>query len=93
MLSRLLLLATLAGALAACGKQGELQRPPPLFGEPRVVTPEDRERGSPDETSARENEREDARSGIPSPDEEARPTAPGATPRPAAPVNVPPTAG
>jgi predicted small lipoprotein YifL len=92
MLSRILLLAAVGATLAACGKQGELQRPPPLFGEARVVTPEDRARGAPDETSTQENQAEDARSAVPSPNEDVRPTTPGVTPAPAAPVNIPPKA-
>ena len=41
--SRALALAgvALAAALAGCGKTGELQRPPPLFGRAKATTPED----------------------------------------------------
>ena len=92
MLSRFLLLAAAALALAACGKQGDLQRPAPLFGEARAVFPSDLERGAPDEASTEENEREDQRSSTPSPNEETRPRDPNVPIQPAAPVNVPPTA-
>ena len=92
MLFRLSLAALAVVALAGCGKQGDLQRPARLFGEARVVLPSDRERGAPDETSTRENQREDARSPIPAPNEETRPLERGVAPTPAAPVNVPPTA-
>jgi hypothetical protein len=88
-----LLLAATALVLVGCGKQGDLQRPAPLFGEPRAVFPSDLERGAPDEASTEENEREDRRSSTPSPNEETRPRDPSVPLRPAAPVNVPPTAG
>lgn len=91
MLSRFLLIAAAAAALAACGKQGELQRPGPVFGQSRAVFPSDLQRGSPDETSPRENEQEDRAAGAPSPGEELRPRDPGVPIQPAAPVNVPPT--
>ncbi len=91
MSARLLLLAGVAVVLAACGKQGELQRPGPLFGQARPVFPSDVGRGSPDETSPAENEQEDREAGLPSPDEETRPRDPSIPAQRAAPVNIPPT--
>ena len=91
MSARLFLLAMAALALAACGKQGELQRPGPLFGQARPVFPSDLQRGSPDETSPAENEQEDREAGLPSPNEDTRPRDADVPVQPAAPVNIPPT--
>jgi predicted small lipoprotein YifL len=91
MLSRLFLLAAVAAALAGCGKQGDLQRPGPLFGQPRAVLPSDLERGAPDETSEAENQDEDDQNPIPNQGEQTRPRDPNNPPSPAAPVNIPPT--
>jgi predicted small lipoprotein YifL len=92
MLSRLLLLAAAAAALAACGKQGELQRPPPLFGQPRAVLPADLQPGAANEATGAEESDEDEQNPIPAPNERTRPIDPRNPPSPAAPVNVPPTA-
>ena len=89
--ARLVLLVVAASALAACGKQGDLQRPGPLLGQARPVFQSDLERGSPDETSTAENEREDREAGLPTPDEDVRPRDADVEVQPAAPVNIPPT--
>jgi hypothetical protein len=91
MLSRLLILAAFAAALTGCGKQGDLQRPGPLFGQPRAVLPSDLRQGMPDETSEAENQQEDRENTIPDADEQTRPRDPNNPPAPAAPVNIPPT--
>lgn len=75
-------------ALSACGKQGELQRPPPLFGEAaRAEYDAARERGdadAPDETSRREAQDEDATRPVPDPTEPLEPgNRPGSRPAPA----------
>ena len=88
---RLILLALLGAALAGCGKQGDLQRPEPLFGQPRAVLPDDLERGAADETSQAENQDEDDESAIPDADDQTRPRNPQNPPSSAAPVNIPPT--
>ena len=92
MSARLVLLVIAAAALTACGKQGDLQRPDPLFGQARPVFQSDLERGSPDETSTAENEQEDREAGLPSPNEDTRPRDADVEVQPAAPVNIPPTA-
>jgi len=45
-------LAVLAGALAGCGKTGELQRPPPLFGKAVGPAAEAPQAGRPDPSRA-----------------------------------------
>jgi hypothetical protein len=65
---RLVLFAAALLGLAACGRQGDLERPAPLFGErARAEYEAERRRGAdaPDETSAAENEREDAKPRLP----------------------------
>lgn len=65
---RLALLAAALLGLAACGRQGDLERPAPLFGErARAEYEAERARGAdaPDETSSEENEREDRKSRLP----------------------------
>jgi len=79
---RLALLA-LALPVAACGRQGDLERPAPLFGEQARAAYEAeraREGAAPDETSREENEREDRRLGLPDSTESDLPIPP---PRPA----------
>jgi hypothetical protein len=83
---RILLFAVMApvllGGLTACGKQGDLARPAPLFGKPAAVQ---------DPSAQDRREEEGAR--INGADDLGRPRDPGAAPPTAAPVNVPPTRG
>lgn len=49
-MSRIAACATLlaaAATLAACGKAGQLERPGPMFGQPRVAAPADNEQRDP----------------------------------------------
>lgn len=84
MLSRFLLIAiaapALLGGLSACGKQGDLARPAPLFG-----------RAAPVEDESQRNRREEDGARITGADDLGRPNQPGTPPPAAAPVNVPPT--
>ncbi len=77
---RLALLASALLGLAACGRQGELERPAPLFGErARAEYEASRASGAkaPDETSREENEDERQDSPLPESTEPLRlPTTP-----------------
>lgn len=69
-----LLLSALLG-LAACGRQGDLEQPAPLFGErARAQYEAERTRGAdaPDETSPEENENEDRQRRLPDSTESLR---------------------
>ena len=72
--SRLLLLA-LAGvaALSACGRRGDLQQPPPLFGERARADYEAQQQQR--ETTRSEAEEEDARAPVPNPTDRFEPAA------------------
>jgi predicted small lipoprotein YifL len=89
-MSRLLLLLLAASALSACGKQGVLERPPPLFGERAKADYEAwKARGgadSPDETSREEQQDEDRDAPVPDPSE---PLEPGNRPGSPSPEPVP----
>lgn len=72
---RLVLLAATALTLNGCGRQGQLERPAPLFGE-RARAEYEAERNrpdAPDETSQEENEQDDAEREIPDSQEGLRP--------------------
>lgn len=77
---RLVLLASALLALTACGRQGDLERPAPLFGErARAEYEASRARGAdaPDETTREENEDERQDSPLPQSNEPLRlPTTP-----------------
>lgn len=92
MITRLVLLAAAGAALTSCGRLGDLQQPPPLFGDAAraAYTAEQADGRTPDETSAAENEREDDQTALPTPNEEVGPRNRGEFGTPAAPVNIPP---
>ena len=90
MSTRLLLLGASGLLLAGCGRLGDLQQPPPLFGERARAEYEASRRGTPDETSPAENAREDA-GAPPTPNERTRAPDRGEVGVPAAPVNIPPS--
>ena len=75
MTARLLLLALAATTgLAACGKRGDLQQPPPLFGERARADYEAQQRaGRQRETTRAEGEAEDARAPVPDPSDRFEP--------------------
>ncbi len=75
MTSRLLLLALAAAtALSACGRRGDLQQPPPLFGERARAEYEAQQRaGAQRETTRQEAEEEDARAPVPDPNDRFEP--------------------
>jgi predicted small lipoprotein YifL len=73
MTSRLLLLAlAAAAALAACGRRGDLEQPPPLFGERAKAEYEAQQRAQ-QETTRTEGEREDSRAPVPDPSDRFEP--------------------
>ena len=72
MTSRLLLLALAAAAgLSACGRRGELEQPPPLFGERAGAEYEAQQRAR--ETTRTEADAEDARAPVPDPTDRFEP--------------------
>jgi predicted small lipoprotein YifL len=73
--SRLLILAlTAAAALSACGRRGDLEQPPPLFGERARAEYEAKRAGAAQrETTGSEADEEDARSPVPNPGERFEP--------------------
>ena len=89
MTTRLLALSALALAVSGCGRLGDLQQPPPLYGERARADYEASLREAADETSPAENERRDV-AAPPTPNEETRPVRAGEFGTPAAPVNIPP---
>ena len=90
MSTRLILLGAAAVLLTGCGRLGELEQPPPLFGERARAEYEASRRAAPDETSPAENEREDV-AAPPRPNEETRAPGRGEIGVPAAPINIPPS--
>ena len=76
MTSRLLLLALAAAAgLSACGRRGDLEQPPPLFGERARAEYEaqQRARAQQRETTQAEADAEDARAPVPDPNDRFEP--------------------
>ena len=75
MTSRLLLLTLAAAAgLSACGRRGDLQQPPPLFGERARSQYEAQQRArAQQETTRTEADREDARAPVPDPTDRFEP--------------------
>ena len=76
MTPRLLLLALAAAAgLSACGRLGELEQPPPLFGERARAEYEAKQRAQTAgrETTKAEADEEDSRAPVPDPDDRFEP--------------------
>ena len=88
--TRLILLGAAALVLTGCGRLGDLQQPPPLFGEAARAEYEASRRGAPDEASPAENERDDL-GGPPTPGERVSPPLRSESGTRAAPVNIPPS--
>ena len=74
MTSRVLILAVAAAAgLSACGRRGDLEQPPPMFGERARAEYEAQQRAAQQETTRAEGEREDARAPVPDPNDRFEP--------------------